>query len=86
MGFIVYEGPEIESVTNGFDVLSAPTSHPSRGKTNTFYIDDTALLRTQTFPIQIRAMKGLGASFRIVYSGRVFRPGDVDNAYSPIFH
>lgn len=86
MGFIVYEGPEIESVANNFDALNAPMSHPSRDKTDTFYIDDTTLLRTQTSPVQIRAMKELGAPLRMVCSGRVFRPDDVDDTHSPMFH
>ena len=86
MGFIVYEGPEIESVENNFDALNAPLNHPSRDKTDTFYIDEKSLLRTQTSPVQIRAMKELGAPLRMVCSGRVFRPDDVDDTHSPMFH
>ena len=86
MGFMVYEGPEIESVENNFDALNAPMSHPSRDKTDTFYIDDTTLLRTQTSPVQIRAMKEMGAPLRMICSGRVFRPDDVDDTHSPMFH
>lgn len=56
MGFTVVDGPEIESTHNNFDALNAPADHPSRDFQDTFYIDETTLLRTQTSPVQIRAM------------------------------
>ncbi|MGO1581148.1 MAG: phenylalanine--tRNA ligase subunit alpha [Peptoniphilaceae bacterium] len=86
MGFTVYDGPEVESVENNFDLLNAPKNHPSRDLTDTFYIDDKTLLRTQTSPVQIRAMKEQGAPLRMVCSGRVFRSDEVDATHSPMFH
>ena len=86
MGFTVVDGPEIESVENNFDALNSPKNHPSRDKSDTFYIDDKTLLRTHTSPMQIRAMKEYGAPLRIVSSGRVFRFDDVDDTHSPMFH
>lgn len=86
MGFTVVDGPEIESVANNFDALNSPKNHPSRDKSDTFYIDDNTLLRTHTSPMQIRAMKEYGAPLRIVSSGRVFRFDDVDDTHSPMFH
>ncbi|MDO5037662.1 MAG: phenylalanine--tRNA ligase subunit alpha [Tissierellia bacterium] len=86
MGFTVVDGPEIESVENNFDALNSPKDHPSRDLSDTFYIDEDTLLRTHTSPMQIRAMKNLGAPLRIVSSGRVFRPDDVDDTHSPMFH
>ena len=86
MGFMVYDGPEIESVENNFDLLNAPKNHPSRDLSDTFYIDEKTLLRTQTSPVQIRAMKEHGAPIRMVCSGRVFRYDEVDATHSPMFH
>lgn len=86
MGFTVVDGPEIESVENNFDALNSPKNHPSRDKSDTFYIDDHTLLRTHTSPMQIRALKRYGAPLRIVSSGRVFRFDDVDDTHSPMFH
>lgn len=43
MGFTVVDGPEIESVANNFDALNSPKNHPSRDKSDTFYIDDKTL-------------------------------------------
>ncbi|MBL7575575.1 phenylalanyl-tRNA synthetase, alpha subunit [Peptoniphilus asaccharolyticus DSM 20463] len=86
MGFMVIDGPEVESVANNFDLLNAPMDHPSRDLSDTFYIDDKTVLRTQTSPVQIRAMKQYGAPLRMVCSGRVFRSDEVDATHSPMFH
>ncbi len=86
MGFSVVVGPEIETVENNFDALNSPENHPSRDLSDTFYITDDILLRTHTSPVQIRAMKEMGAPLRIVSAGRTFRFDDVDDTHSPMFH
>lgn len=86
MGFSVVAGPEVETVANNFDALNAPENHPSRDMTDTFYIGDQILLRTQTSPVQIRAMKQMQPPIRIVSAGRTFRFDDVDDTHSPMFH
>lgn len=86
MGFSVVVGPEIETVENNFNALNSPENHPSRDLSDTFYITDDILLRTHTSPVQIRAMKEMGAPLRIVSAGRTFRFDDVDDTHSPMFH
>ncbi|MEW8973976.1 MAG: phenylalanine--tRNA ligase subunit alpha [Tissierellaceae bacterium] len=86
MGFTVVIGPEIETVENNFDSLNSPENHPSRDFSDTFYITDDILLRTHTSPVQIRAMKELGAPLKIISAGRTFRFDDVDDTHSPMFH
>ena len=86
MGFTVVDGPEIETVKNNFDALNTPENHPSRDLSDTFYINDNLLLRTHTSPVQIRAMKEMGAPLRIISAGRTFRFDDVDDTHSPMFH
>ncbi len=86
MGFSVMVGPEIETVENNFDALNSPENHPSRDLSDTFYIADDILLRTHTSPVQIRAMKEMGAPLRMVSAGRTFRFDDVDDTHSPMFH
>ena len=86
MGFNVVEGPEVESVYNNFDALNAPADHPSRDFQDTFYINETTLLRTQTSPVQIRAMAGKTPPIRIISPGRTYRSDDVDATHSPMFH
>jgi phenylalanyl-tRNA synthetase alpha chain len=86
MGFKVLQGPEIETVKNNFDDLNSPDNHPSRDLSDTFYINEDILLRTQTSPVQIRAMKEYGAPLRMISAGRTFRFDDVDDTHSPMFH
>ena len=86
MGFTVVIGPEIETVENNFDALNSPENHPSRDLSDTFYINKDILLRTHTSPVQIRAMKELGAPLKIISAGRTFRFDDVDDTHSPMFH
>ena len=86
LGFDIVEGPEVESAYNNFDALNAPADHPSRDFQDTFYINDTTLLRTQTSPVQIRAMKTMTPPIRIISPGRVYRCDEVDATHSPMFH
>jgi len=86
MGYDVVEGPEIDTVENNFDALNAPEDHPSRDMSDTFYISENILLRTQTSPVQIRIMKSQKPPIRIVSAGRTFRFDDVDDTHSPMFH
>lgn len=86
MGFDVIEGPEIDTVYNNFDALNAPEDHPSRDLSDTFYVSDNLLLRTQTSTTQIRTMLSSKPPIRMVSAGRTFRFDDVDDTHSPMFH
>ena len=86
MGFSIKEGPEVETVENNFDKLNAPKNHPSRDISDTFYISDTLLLRTQTSPVQIRTMLEEGLPIRMISPGRCFRSDTPDATHSPMFH
>lgn len=86
MGFKVVEGPEIETVENNFDALNAPKNHPSRDLSDTFYITEDLVLRTQTSPVQIRVMKDSQPPIRIISPGRCFRNDTPDATHSPMFH
>lgn len=86
MGYDVISGPEIETVAHNFDDLNAPYDHPSRDRSDTFYISDDLVLRTQTSPVQIRTMKEGKLPIRMVCTGRTFRFDDVDDTHSPMFH
>ena len=85
-GFRVVEGPEIETEYYNFDALNIPKSHPSRDTFDTFYLDGTHLLRSQTSTVQIRIMEKEKPPLRIVAPGRVFRPDAVDASHSFMFH
>jgi len=86
MGFIVADGPEIDTVYNNFDALNTPADHPSRDPQDTFYFGDGRLLRTQTSPVQIRVMKSQEPPVRIVAPGRCFRRDTPDATHSMNFN
>ncbi len=86
MGFIVAEGPEIETVYHNFDALNTPPDHPSRDPQDTFYFGDGRLLRTQTSTVQIRYMEKNQPPIRIVSPGRCFRRDTPDATHSMNFH
>lgn len=86
MGFIVADGPEIETVRHNFDALNAAIDHPSREMTDTFYFADGRLLRSQTSTVQIRTMDAVKPPIRIVAPGRCFRRDTPDATHSMNFH
>lgn len=86
MGFKIAEGPEVETVYHNFDALNAPIDHPSRSLSDTFYITEDLILRTQTSPIQVRTMKSQKPPIKIIAPGRCFRNDEIDATHSPMFH
>ena len=86
IGFSVAEGPEVETVENNFDALNAPKNHPSRDMSDTFYLNDELLLRTQTSPVQVRTMRSQELPIKIISPGRCFRNDSLDATHSPMFH
>ncbi len=86
MGYEVMEGPEIELDYYNFEALNIPANHPAKDEQDTFYINDKILLRTQTSPVQVRAMELGKLPIRMLAPGRVFRSDEVDATHSPSFH
>lgn len=85
MGFDIADGPEVEWVKYNFDALNIPETHPSRDVSDTFYITDDVVLRTQTSPVQVRYMLNHKPPFRMICPGKVYRP-DYDVSHTPMFH
>ena len=88
MGYQIIDGPEIELADYNFTRLNIEDGHPSRDRSDTFYFtdDDSVLLRTQTSPMQIRAMENAKPPICILAPGRVFRKDEADATHSPMFH
>ena len=86
MGFSIVEGPEVEYDYYNFQALNIPPNHPARDTQDTFYITDNILLRSQTSPVQVRAMEKIKPPIRIISPGRVYRSDAVDATHSPLFH
>jgi len=94
LDFDVIEIPEIVSVRDNFDLLNAPKDHPSRSASDTYYVDDTHILRTQTTvmwpfylqrPEVIAELKKTGELGLLSY-GKVFRKDEIDRNHFPVFH
>ncbi|MBN9288652.1 MAG: phenylalanine--tRNA ligase subunit alpha [Gammaproteobacteria bacterium 39-13] len=85
MGFLVEEGPEVESEYYNFEALNIPSHHPARAMHDTFYFPNGTLLRTHTSPVQIRAMEKRTPPLKVIAPGRVYRC-DSDVTHTPMFH
>ena len=70
IGFTVADGPDIENRFNNFTALNTAPHHPSMDQSDTLWLDDDKLLRTQTSPVQIRAMMSHEPPLRIICPGR----------------
>ena len=85
VGYSVEVGPEIEDDYHNFEALNIPSHHPARAMHDTFYVDDTHVLRTHTSPVQVRTMENKKPPIRVICPGRVYRC-DSDVTHSPMFH
>jgi len=89
MGWEVAEGPEAEAEWLNFDALNVPAHHPAREEQDTLWVDPPeagVVLRTQTSPVQLRALLERGAPCYVVVPGRVYRNDPLDATHSPVFH
>ena len=88
-GFVVVDGPEVESDELNFEALNIPADHPSRDLWDTIYVEEPAtaagdarlLLRTHTSPGQIRAMRDSKPPIRVLTPGRCYRYEAVDASH-----
>lgn len=90
MGFMVLDGPELESEYYNFEALNIPSWHPARDTQDTFYLKggekkNRWLLRTHTSAMQVRALEKYGAPLRAVVPGRVFRYEATDASHETTF-
>ncbi|MDO8961126.1 MAG: phenylalanine--tRNA ligase subunit alpha [Methylophilus sp.] len=85
IGFDVANGPEIETDFYNFTALNIPENHPARAMHDTFYVDETHVLRTHTSPVQVHYMQNKQPPLKIIAPGRVYRV-DSDATHSPMFH
>ncbi len=87
MGFMVLDGPELESDYYNFEALNIPSWHPARDTQDTFYVEGQDLLmRTQTSSMQVRAMEKYGAPLRAIVPGRCFRNEATDARHEHTFY
>lgn len=93
MGFMIADGPEVESEYYNFEGLNVPAWHPARDMQDTFFVKGKQdkkhgkmVLRTQTSPVQVRTMEKRGAPLRIIVPGRTFRYEATDASHDTTFY
>lgn len=88
LGFNLIDGPEIETEYYNFTALNTPEGHPARDEQDTFYtsLAPNILMRSQTSPIQVRALETYGAPLRVMAAGRVYRNEEINARKLPFFH
>ena len=87
MGFMIADGPELESEYYNFDAVNVPADHPARDMQDTFYIKHHPnwVMRTHTSSVQVRALQKYGAPLRVIIPGRVFRNEATDVRHEHTF-
>ena len=86
LGFRYAESPELELTLYNFDALNYAPDHPAMDEQDTFYIDDTHLLRTQCTALQGRIFEKNPPPLRVFTIGRCFRNEAVDRTHGHTFH
>jgi phenylalanyl-tRNA synthetase alpha chain len=93
LGYRVVEGPEVETDWYNFQALNIPPDHPARSMQDTLYIESgdgraagELVLRTQTSPVQIRAMQAGPPPVYVVAPGRCYRADTPDATHVPVFN
>lgn len=85
-GYEVKEGPELESDYYNFEMMNFAQGHPARDMQDTFYVDETHLLRTHTSPVQARVMlEKKGQPVKIICPGKTYRRDEDDLTHSHQF-
>ncbi len=93
MGFMILDGPELESDYYNFEALNIPKYHPARDMMDTFYVNKKnktgeydLLMRTHVSPVLVRAMQKYGAPIHCIIPGRVFRSEAIDANHEHTFY
>jgi phenylalanyl-tRNA synthetase alpha chain len=86
MGYTVIDGREVETTHYNFDGLNFPPGHPTRSPSQTLFLDENTVLRTETSPAQIRTMEAQDPPVYVVCPGRCYRRDTPDATHTPTFH
>jgi len=86
LGYEIRDDREVETVEFNFDKLAFSPTHPSRSNRDTFFFDQTHVLRTETSPSQIHILEEKEPPIYMVSLGRVYRRDAITATRYPIFH
>ncbi|MBU1255589.1 hypothetical protein KKH35_01820, partial [Patescibacteria group bacterium] len=92
--FDLVDFPRIVTVEQCFDLLNMPKDHPARKETDTYYLDDTHILRAHTtafWSFYLKDKKILeklkkDGEIKALALGIVFRKDEIDRSHYPAFH
>ena len=92
--FDIVDFPKVVTVEQNFDLLNTPAAHVSRKETDTYYVTDTYLLRTQMTAMWSFYLKDPEVLQRLETEGHVqalapgivFRKDEIDRHHFPAFH
>lgn len=94
LSFDQIKAPEIVSANISFDLFNFPPDHPARNRSDTYFVDDSNILRTHTTIMwyyhvnneavkeKIKNKEAVGA----VSYGKVYRKDEIDRNHMNVFH
>jgi len=93
-GFDVIQTPEVVPVKESFDLFNFPPDHPARSHSDTYYANDTHILRTHTTIMwyyyltlpDVKAAIARGESMGLLSYGKVYRKDEIDRKHMNVFH
>ena len=92
--FDIVDFPRIVTAEENFDLLNTPKDHPSRKETDTYYLDENHVLRTQMTVMWSYYLKDKEVLEKLEKDGEVmalspgivFRKDEIDRSHYPAFH
>ena len=92
--FDIVDFPRIVTVEDDFDLLNTPKDHVSRKETDTYYVDETHVLRTQMTVMWSFYLRDKDVLEKLERDGEVmalspgivFRKDEIDKSHFPAFH
>lgn len=93
-GFDIVETPEIVPTSVTFDLFDFKADHPARSHSDTYYVDDTNILRTHTTIMwyyylndpKVKERIAKGEAIGSLSYGKVYRKDEIDRNHMNVFH
>ena len=86
--------PEVVPASTSFDLFDFTPDHPARSKSDTYYVNDTDILRTHDTVMwyyyfnlpEVKERLAKRDTFGVVCYGKVYRKDEIDRRHMNIFH
>lgn len=86
LGYTFYNNfKPVVSTYENFDALGFPKDHPGRSRTDTYYVNETTLLRTHTSAHEVECFQTCKTPGYFI-SADVYRRDEIDKTHYPAFH